>query len=135
VEGSVGGEVVDRITLSFGHPSALELLLHTRAPWAEAFEKVDNNGVISVSEGTQLAWLSVPLSDAADRMLGDVVADMSADPAELVVPAANVEHVNEDDVYSVFRADSLYFIEAGEVSVTLTDAENDVLGVAAFLVE
>jgi hypothetical protein len=68
-------------------------------------------------------------------MLGDVVADMSADPAELVVPAANVEHVNEDDVYSVFRADSLYFIEAGEVSVTLTDAENDVLGVAAFLVE
>ncbi len=135
VEALLNGEAVERIHLIFDTPASLELVLHTRAPYEENFSKVANEGSLTVAEGTQLAWLPIPLTDTAERMLGDIDATMVGDPAEAVVPAANVEHVNEDEVQTFFRADSLYFIEAGAVNVTITDEPNAVVGTVAFVVE
>jgi hypothetical protein len=69
-----------------------------------------------------------------DRLLGDMVPTLSAEPMSAVVPAVNVEHVNEDEVFSVFDAASLYFIEPGAVSVVLSDVQNAADGVADFTV-
>lgn len=128
------GEEFDFIQLSFDAPASLDLVIYTRAPWAESFEGVTDSEPHAVAEGTQLAWLPVPLGTDGERLQGDLVVEMSADPTESVVPAANVTHVNEDEVQEVFDAASLYFIEPGDVTVTITDEENPSSGSAQFWV-
>lgn len=134
LQASLEGELVDRIQLLFATPAALELSLYTRAPWAEDFEALEATEPSQVLEGTQLAWLPIPVGADGVRLVGDVVAGLSADPIEAVVPADNVEHVNEDEVYDQAQVPSLYFIEPGEVTVTLTDAANGAIGAHAFVV-
>lgn len=131
VEALLEGEVFNRITLNFAAPDALELAMFAREPYAEAFESIETDATVAVSPGTQLAWLGIP-TEGGDRLLGNVRADMSADPASAVVPAANVEHVNEAEAQSIFRADSLYFIETGAVTVTIENPANAVSGAADF---
>lgn len=135
IEARLDGETFDRITLSFDTPQSLELSLYAREPWAEEFAKLDGEGPFTVEEGAQLAWLPIPLGGDGERLLGDIESSMSADPAEAVVPAANVEHVNEDEVQTFFRADSLYFIEAGELTVTVSDTVNPAAAAVSFTVE
>ncbi len=135
VEARLRGETFDRITLGFDTPASLELVLYVREPWAQEFQDLAGAGPFTVREGSQLAWLPVPLGTTGDRLLGDIEATMSADPSEAVVPAANVEHVNEDEVQTFFRADSLYFIEPGDVMVTVTDIANPAVGEVLFTVE
>lgn len=131
VEATLKGEVFDRIKFSFQRPTDLELVMFARAPYEEGFAAITESETTQLEEGTQLAWLSIP-TVKGDRLLGNIVAEMTAVPAENVVPAANVEHVNEEAAQSIFRADSLYFISAGSVSVNLTDAENEVSQAAEF---
>ena len=125
VEAVLDGEVFDRIDFAFAAPTGLELVMFARAPYEEDFAAISESGTTDLEEGTQLAWLSIPTA-SGDRLLGNIVADMTAEPAASVVPAANVEHVNEDEAQSIFRADSLYFIAPGAVGVTLTDGANSV---------
>jgi len=131
VEAMLDGVLFDRITLQFADPTELELVLFSRGPWEESFQALPTQESLTVQEGTQLAWLSIP-SKEGQRLLGDIETDMSADPMEKVVPAANVEHVNEDEAMSVFRADSLYFIEEGSVSIQLLDPVSAVTGIQNF---
>jgi hypothetical protein len=133
VEATLDGELFDRISLDFARPDALELVLFARGPWEEEFIKVDTGAALEVTEGTQVAWLAIPNREGK-RLLGDIVAEMSADPIEKVVPAANVEYVNEETTSSIFRADSFYFIEEGEVNITILDAANSVSGAQLFTV-
>jgi hypothetical protein len=133
IESVLDGEVFDRIELSFDAPDALALALFARAPWVEDFTALDGSGPFALDEGTQLAYLGIPMR-GADRLLGDMVPTLSAEPMSAVVPAVNVEHVNEDEAFSVFDAASLYFIEPGAVSVVLTDVQNAADGAADFTV-
>lgn len=135
LEARLDGETFDRIQLAFDAPAALELSMYTREPWEEDFVALEGSEPHPVAEGTQLAWLPIPVDAAGARLLGDLEADMTADPMTAVVPAANVEHVNEDEVQTFFGAPSLYFVEPGAVTVTVGDTVNPAVGTAAFSVE
>lgn len=135
LEARLEGETFDRIQLAFDTPATLDLSLYTREPWGEEFQRLEGSQPHAVAEGTQLAWLPIPLDAAGERLLGDMEATMSADPMTAVVPAANVEHVNEDEVQTFFGAPSLYFVEPGAVTVTVTDTVNPAAGAVAFTVE
>ena len=135
LEARLHGETFDRIDLTFDAPDALELALYTRDPYDTAFSRVDNDRTLSVELGTQLAWLPIPVDNAGGRLLGTLAADMTAEPQTSVVPAANVDHVNEDEVQTFFGAPSLYFVDEGDVTVTLTDTANPAVGTAAFSVD
>jgi hypothetical protein len=122
LEATLDGEVFDYVLLGFAAPTALEVPLFVRAPYAETFLPAD--APLQVEEGTQLAWLPIPLR-SGERLAGEVAASITADPVQAVVPAANVDYVNEDEVYSNAEAPSLYFIEPGEVTLTVSDDVND----------
>jgi hypothetical protein len=130
----VNQDVVDYIDFTFQAPTELELVMFVRGPWSEPFLPVEPGPrPVGVEEGAQLAWLAIPRMDGT-RLLGELVTPLGADPVTAVVPAANVENVNEDEAQSIFRADSLYFVAPGPVTVTLTDEVNDVTGEQAFTV-
>ncbi len=131
----LNGVVVDHIQLRFERPAALDLALFVRAPWTEEFERLESGAApTEVREGTQLAWLPIPMGADGTRLVGDVTASMSAAPEEVVVPADNVTHVNEDEVYDGVEVPSLYFIEPGDVTVSLTDLPNVAVGAQMFTV-
>jgi hypothetical protein len=134
LEARLSGETFDRIHLSFDTPAALSLSLFVRDPWEEQFNAVRGTDTQNVEVGSQLAWLPIPVDGEGNRLLGTLEADLSADPQEAVVPAANVEHVNEDEVETFFGAPSLYFVDEGDVTVTLTDTASPAVGTAAFTV-
>lgn len=134
LEARIDGETFDRIQLTFARPNELELALFLRAPGREEFVDTANGSALPVEAGTQLAWLPIPLGADGERLLGDIEADMTAEPANMVVEAVNVEHVNEDEVQTFFGAPSLYFINVGEVAITIGDTENAAVGVANFTV-
>lgn len=127
-------DLFDKLALRFAAPATLDLALYTRAPYAEDFEPLDAAGPSQVREGTQLAWLPIPRDADGARLAGDVATEMSADPREAVVPAGNVYHVNEEEVGEYAGVPSLYFIEEGEVTVTLADTFNAAEGARAFTV-
>lgn len=133
LEARLGDETFDRIQLTFDRPDELELALFLRSPGEDDFGKHDGDRA-TVEAGTQLAWLSIPLDINGERLLGDIEADMSASPENMVVEAVNVEHVNEDEVQTFFGAPSLYFINVGEVAITIADTENPAVGLANFTV-
>ncbi len=138
MEARLGDETFDRIQLTFDRPNTLDLATFLRGPWQDDFRKhsgATEANFVTVAAGTQLAWLPIPLDINGERLLGDLGADMSADPASMVVPAGNVEHVDEDEVQTFFGAPSLYFINVGEVTVTITDSANPAAGSVKFLVE
>ncbi len=134
LEARLDGETFDRIQLNFSRPNELELALFLRFPGSDDFRDTANDGPIAVEAGTQLAWLPIPLGVDGERLLGDIEADMSASPENMVVEAVNVEHVNEDEVQTFFGAPSLYFINVGDVAITIGDTENPAVGLANFTV-
>lgn len=135
IAAALEGEIFDFIQLRFDAPSGLEIAAYTRAPYAEEFEPLGLEDVHPVAEGTQLAWLPIPLDAAGERLAGQLESTVAAEPAELVVPVANVQYVNENDVSDITIAPSLYFIEAGAVTVTVTDTVTPASGVLDFAVE
>lgn len=124
------GELFDRIALDFRVPTTLELMGFVRAPWAEEFIPVEEP-TLQVEKGTQYAWITVSQDEGGERLAGDITPDMGAAPIESVVPGMDVYPINEDGVDSHI-APTLYFIEAGAVTVTLTDPINGIVATQAF---
>ncbi len=138
LEARLAGETFDRIQLGFDVPDQLEIAAYLRAPWEEDFERMTDPAEaesVLVEAGTQLAWLPIPLGVDGSRLLGNLSVDMSADSENMVVPSANVDHVNEDEVQTFFAAASLFFVNVGDVTVTLTDTQNAAAGSIPFQVE
>jgi hypothetical protein len=132
LEADLDGELFDRIQLRFDTPTSLELTQFTRAPYADDFVALPATATATVAEGTQLAWLPIPIGDSGERLAGELGTAMTADPQDLVVPAANVSHVNEDQTYGDTEVASLYFIEPGAVTVTVADTVNAASASQAF---
>jgi hypothetical protein len=122
IESQLDGDEFDRVTFQFAEPVALEMVTWARAPYAEDFQSASDGD--SLEEGTQLAFLGIPLNDKGDRLVGDIQTDFTADPATSVVPAQNVYDVNETDTINSESVPSLYFIEPGDITVTLSDTVN-----------
>lgn len=122
LEATLDGDVFDYLPLTFDAPSALELALFTRVPYGDDFTPTE--APLTVVEGTQLAWLAIPLGPSGDRLAGQIATSFSADPAGAVVPAADVAYVNEDEVYTDTTVPSVYFIEPGLLSLIVSDDVN-----------
>ena len=114
-------ELFERIVLDFEAPKSFELIAWTREPYEDSFEKVTaSESSVSVVTGTQASFLPVPLNVDGVRLLGDLHANLSADPAEAIVPSYSVKPY-EQNVYATAEPLNIYFILPGDVGVTLTD--------------
>lgn len=114
-------ELFERIQLQFEEPKSFELITWLREPYSDTFNKVDtSSGVVSVTLGSQASFLPVPLNEAGGRLLGDLHADLSADPMDSIVPDYSVTPY-EQNVWATPEPLNIYFVQPGDVGVTLTD--------------
>ncbi len=125
LEATLDGDLFDRIELTFDTPTSLDLLTRVRAPYGDEWEDLDD-GVLQVGEGSQLAFLPIPIDAFGDRLAGNFEVEITADPAWAVAPAWNVYGVYEQNIVGSASPASLYFVEPGFVTVTLTDVPNGV---------
>ncbi len=131
VESTLAGEEFDRIDLTFDAPADLELLTRVRDPYADEFEVLPT-GSVAVGEGSQVAILSIPLAGDGSRLVGQFDVEVTADPSWAVAPGYNVLGVYEQNLVGSSEPFSLYFIEPGPVTVTITDLANGVSVVRDF---
>lgn len=127
VESRDGGELVDRITLTFEEPGDFELRAHVRAPWGEDFQAASGDP-ITVEEGSQVTFQAVPLDAAGERLAGDMTTDIAVDPTWAVVPGEGVLETYEDGVWTVGGEVNFYFIEPGVVTFSVIDPVSGATG-------
>jgi hypothetical protein len=114
-------ELFERITLEFDEPESFELITWTREPYSDDFVKVESaGGSVAVSIGTQASFLPVPLDGAGARLLGDLHANLTADPEDAIVPDYTVKPY-EQSVWATPEPLNIYFVLPGDVGITLTD--------------
>ena len=114
-------ELFERIELQFDEPKSFELITWIREPYSDTFNKIDNSGgSVSVTTGSQASFLPVPLNAEGGRLLGDLHADLTADPEDAIVPDYSVTPY-EQNVWATPEPLNIYFILPGDVGVTLTD--------------
>jgi hypothetical protein len=125
VAGMLDGEVFDQIQLTFDTPADLELVTRVRAPYSDHWLDLEDDETL-VAEGSQVAFLPIPLDAGGARLAGNFVVEIQADPSWAVSPSWNVLGVYEQSIVGSASPVSLYFIEPGLVTVTLTDVANGV---------
>ena len=131
IESMLDGAVFDWITLTFDAPSTMGLVTWIRGPNGEDFSEATGSP-IAVSEGTQAAFVPIPLDAVGDRIAGDFVPEITASPEWAVVTGINVLGIYEQNVVVARSPASVYFIEPGLIDITIADAVNGVDGVASF---
>ena len=118
-----GPDLFDRIDLVFETPVELELLTRVRIPYSDEWDTL-SDGETLVEEGSQVAFLPIPINENGDRIAGDFDVLLEADPEWAVAPAYNLIGVYEQNIVGSASPVSIYFIEPGEVTVSLTDTVN-----------
>jgi hypothetical protein len=114
------GNIVDSIRLRFDTPNNLELSVRVRVPFDDDFDPVSNEAAVRVPEGTQATFLPIP-KRGAQRLAGEITTEVTATPKELVVPGEGASLVYEQSVWSVEGNVDFYFIDPGDVTITITD--------------
>lgn len=131
VTSDLAGELIDRIELSFEEPASLDLITWLREPYAADFEKA-GLGPHTVVEGTQAAFVPIPMDATGDRIAGDFAATVLGDPMEAVVPGSNVLGIYEQNVVESTSPPTVYFVGVGAASVTVADEANGVDATVTF---
>ena len=131
VESLVDGNVVDRIDLTFGTPSYLDLITWIREPNEEGFDDVTDEGT-PVPRYTQVAFVPVPMGEGEQRLVGDISVETSASPEGAIITGSNVYGVFEQIVLATSNPPSIYLVEPGAVSITVSDVPNGVDAVRDF---
>jgi hypothetical protein len=129
------GAFVDGLDLEFDESTALELDVRVRAPWEDELVPQDEGEVSNVTEGSQATFLPIPLDASGERLAGDLEATAAVDPEWAVVPGASVGGVYENGYWTLKGEIEFYFIEPGDVTVTVTDAVSGADGTHDFSVE
>jgi len=129
------GKEVDSLSLSFDTSSALELVVKARAPFQSDFVDVSDDEVSKVDEGTQVAFLPIPLDDKGERLAGRIETSAVADPSNRVVPGSDINGVYEQNVWTGSGKIEFYFIDPGTVTVTVTDVVTKAKGAHSFDVQ
>jgi hypothetical protein len=124
-ESYLNGQLFDYIELTFETPETLELLTRVREPYSEDWQTL-NPGQGTVEEGSQVAFLPIPINAEGARIAGDFDVQLAADPSWAVAPAYNIWGIYEQNIAGSASPVSIYFIEPGDITVTLTDEVNDV---------
>ena len=127
-----GGTLHDRLEVVFDAPSSLDLVAWARAPWAENFESLSRGEAIE--EGTQVAFLPIPLDAKGQRIAGNLFAEIEASESDMIIPGANVWGVYEQSIWASTSPSSVYFINPGSVDISLNDLPNAVGAVWSFVV-
>ncbi len=125
IESVLAGVVFDRIELSFDAPSSLDAMTWLREPGDEEFV-LGSDESNQVTEGTQAAFLAIPMDAEGERIVGRFDMQLSADPDWMVVPDWSVAGTYEQQVSGWAAEEAIYFIEPGSVSITLADEVNGV---------
>ena len=133
IKSELNGEIFDYLEVRFDAPEELELINWVRGPSVDDFEQLEAE-VIPVTEGSQVTFLPIPTM-AGDRLAGDITVDLAADPETSVVRGENIWGVYEQSVTSSDQPVSLYFVEPGTVTITISDIPNGVERSQVFEVE
>jgi hypothetical protein len=131
VETTDGGELVDRIELTFAEVGGFELATMVRAPWAEGFDTAGGDPIL-VEEGSQVTFQPVPLDLEGQRLAGDLSTTIAVDPEWAVVPGQGVIAAWENGVWSVKGEANFYFIEPTLVTFSVTDPVSGATGAQVF---
>jgi hypothetical protein len=134
VESVINGNVFDTIDLEFDAPTELDQITFARSPGGEDFEELSSTSP-TVQEGTQAVFLPIPYDAAGDRIAGDISVKLTADPEDMIVEGSNVLGVYEQGVLWSSSPSTIYFVDSGEVTISLTDVPNGVSAVTTFTVE
>lgn len=122
------GELFDRIGLNFDRPSTLDVFSWVRGPFDDTeFVSMGNSTSLQVMEGSQLALLTVPLSADGTRLLGNIGQRISIEPVTAAVRGSEVISVYEEEGVIVTNTQlTVYFVEPGPATITITDPINNV---------
>jgi hypothetical protein len=131
VESSDGGELVDRIELTFAEVGGFQLATMVRAPWGEGFDTAAGDP-IAVEEGSQVTFQPIPVDQAGQRLAGDLSTTVAVDPEWAVVPGQGVLATWENGVWSVDGEINFYFIEPTLVTFIVTDPVSGATGEQVF---
>ena len=131
IESMLGGEVFDRITLTFDTPTSMDLVTWIREPNGQDFDEATGSPIL-VAEGAQAAFVPIPLNESGDRIAGDFVPLVDADRSWAIVSGVNMLGIYEQNVVVALSPASVYFIEPGAISIAISDDVNGVDGVADF---
>ncbi len=135
VESYYEGEIFDTITIEFGKPKELEVQTWLRPAGSERFESVSAKESQDVSEGDQIAFLTIPLDARGKRLVGNYAVDVAWTPEEAAVQTYNVLGVYEEEgVFGSLAERSLVFVDPASVEVTLTDSANGMVDQRTFVV-
>jgi hypothetical protein len=126
VTSTLEGELFDRIELRFARPAELELVTWVRAPWEEDWTDTTGTGRLTVQEGGQISFLTIPVEADGNRILGDFTPEITLDPPNLAVPDESVLGVYEQNIVASSAPVTFYAVEPGDLRFTLTDGGNDV---------
>ncbi len=114
------GEVIDHIDLDFDSPAALTLATQVRDRCQTDF-RIVSGSTISVGEGSQVAFVPIPVDSAGARLAGDMDLLVHWDPGNAVASGQNLNGVYEDGSWRLGGPTSFYFIEPGTITSTFTD--------------
>jgi hypothetical protein len=129
------GEMVDGVELDFDATDTIELSVRVREPWDSDFNEQPTGQPSTVVEGSHATFLPIPLSASGDRLAGDIEAQATVDPEWAAVPGASIGGVYEDGYWTINGEIDFYFIEPGDVTVTITDTVSEGSGEHVFTVE
>ncbi len=127
----IEGELFDTITLEFEAPATLDAVTWVRSPGADEFDE-PSVAQPTVDEGTQVSFVGIPLNADGDRIAGEFELAVSADPAGSVVEAFDTWGSYEDGIVGSVSEASVYFIEGGTITLTVSDQANGVDFVQVF---
>ena len=134
IESYLDGALFDTITLLFDTPVELDAVTWIREPNEAEFDKSEASTPV-VPEGTQVAYVPYPLDASGNRIAGVFAASMGADPASSVVTAYELDGIYEDGIWGHEEQASVYFIEPGDITLTMSDEVNGVQFQQSFEVE
>ena len=124
VESYLQGELVDKISLEFVVPTDISVISWIRGPEEEEFSSAEGD-TISVSAGSQAAFIPIPEYEG-NRIVGNIDAEITIEPAEAAVLGYNIDSVGENGVEASSSPASIYFVQEGNVQVCATDTVNTV---------
>ena len=81
-----------------------------------------------------MAFLPIPLDADGQRIAGNLFAQLDASESDMIIPGANVWGVYEQSIWASTNPSSVYFINTGNVDISLTDLPNAVSAVWSFVV-
>ena len=79
-----------------------------------------------------MAFLPIPMDAVGGRIAGNLFAELEASESDMIIPGANVWGVYEQSIWASTSPSSVYFINAGNVDISLTDQPNAVSAVWSF---